>query len=163
MIRARQIQEESMLATDFMTRDVATVTAETLLEDLCDLFRKRRITGAPVVDQEGRLVGIVSKDDVLSRGRGVVTEPRQTPDIRSLFTSGFVGFDQGGNGAATVGEIMTRDVLSAPEDSTIGDLCRLMWEHRIHRIPIVRGSLLVGIVSALDVCRAVMSGALEAV
>jgi len=171
MIRARRafltprrwpIHEESMRATDFMTRDVATVTPETLIEDLCDLFRERRITGAPVVDQGGRLVGIVSKDDVLFRGRGVVTEARQTPDIRSLFSSGFVGFDQGRNGPATVGQIMTRDVLSAPEESTVDDLCRLMWEHRIHRVPIVRGSLLVGIVSALDVCRAVMSGALAA-
>ena len=151
-----------MRATDFMTTDVATVTPETLIEDLCDLFRERRITGAPVVDQGGRLVGIVSKDDVLFRGRGVVTGERQTPDIRSLFSSGFVGFDQGGNGAATVGEIMTRDVLSALEESTVDDLCRLMWEHRIHRVPIVRGSLLVGIVSALDVCRAVMSGTLAA-
>ena len=154
--------EESMRAIDFMTRDVATVTRETLIEDLCDLFRERRITGAPVVDQGGRLVGIVSKDDVLFRGRDIATELRQTPDIRSLFNSGFVGFDQGRNGAATVGEIMTRDVLSAPEESTVGDLCRLMWEKRIHRIPIVRGGLMVGIVSALDVCRAVMSGTIGA-
>jgi len=151
-----------MRATDVMTRDVATVTPGTTIHHLCDLFRERRITGAPVVDEGGRLVGIVSKDDVLFRGRDGVTESRQTPDIRDLFTSGFVGFDHGGNGASTVGEIMTRDVLSAPEESTVGDLCRLMWEHRIHRVPIVRGAILVGIVSALDVCRAVMSGAIAA-
>jgi CBS domain-containing protein len=171
MIRARRAfltpwqeptHEESMRATDVMTKDVATVTPDTLIVHLCDLFRERRITGAPVVDQGGRLVGIVSKDDVLFRGRGIASEPRQSPDIRSLFTSGFVGFDQGGNGAARVGEIMTRDVLSAPEESTVDDLCRLMWEHRIHRVPIVRGALLVGIVSALDVCRAVMSGTIGA-
>src|SRR2546421_8842877 len=158
----RSIREESMRASEIMTREVATVTPETPIEDLCDLFRERRITGAPVVDQGGRLVGIVSKDDVLFRGRGIVTEPRQTPDIRSLFSSGFVGFDQGGNRPATVGEIMTRDVLSAPEEATVDDLCRLMWEHRIHRVPIVRGPVLVGIVSALDICRAVTSGALSA-
>jgi len=151
-----------MRASDVMTREVATVTPETSIDNLCDLFRERRITGAPVVDEGGRLVGIVSKDDVLFRGRGGVTELRQTPDIRALFSSGFVGFDQGGNGARRVGEIMTREVVSAPEESSVGDLCRLMWEHRIHRVPIVRGVLLVGIVSALDVCRAVMSGSLGA-
>jgi len=147
-----------MRAYDIMTREVATVTPETPIEDLCDLFRERRITGAPVVDPGGRLVGIVSKDDVLFRGRGVPSEPRQTPDIKALFSSGFVGFDQGSDGPTTVGQIMTREVLSAPEDSNVDDLCRLMWEHRIHRVPIVRGLLLVGIVSALDVCRAVLDG-----
>src|SRR5439155_16994329 len=167
MIRARRAfstpqqkpnHEESMRAADFMTKDLATVTPETSIEDLCDLFRERRITGAPVVDLGGRLVGIVSNDDVLFRGRGVPSEPRQTPDIKALFSSGFVGFDQGSDGPTTVGQIMTREVLSAPEDSNVDDLCRLMWEHRIHRVPIVRGLLLVGIVSALDVCRAVLDG-----
>jgi len=147
-----------MRASDIMTRDVATVSPDTSIEDLCDLFRDRRITGAPVVDAEGRLVGIVSKDDVLFRGRGAGSEPRQTPDIKMLFSSGFVGFDQGSDGAATVGEIMTREVLSAPEDSSVDDVCRMMWEKRIHRVPIVRGALLIGIVSALDVCRAVLNG-----
>lgn len=151
-----------MRASDIMTRDVATVSPETSIEDLCDLFRERRITGAPVVDTGGRLVGIVSKDDVLFRGRGIATELRQTPDIKSLFSSGFVGFDQGNGYPAHVDEIMTREVLSAPEDASVDDLCRMMWEHHVHRIPIVRGALLVGIVSALDVCRAVMRGALAA-
>jgi CBS domain-containing protein len=147
-----------MRASDIMTRDVATVTPETPIESLCDLFRERRITGAPVVDSEGRLVGIVSKDDVLFRGRGGGSAPRQTPDIKTLFSSGFVGFDQGSDGATTVGEIMTREVVSAPEESTVSDVCRLMWERRIHRVPIVRGPILLGIVSALDVCRAVLNG-----
>ena len=147
-----------MRASDIMTKDVATVTPETPIEILCDLFRERRITGAPVVDSAGRLVGIVSKDDVLFRSRGSALEPRQTPDIKMLFSSGFVGFNQGDDGPATVGEIMTREVLSAPEDSTVAEICRLMWGKRIHRVPIVRGPLLVGIVSALDVCRAVTNG-----
>src|SRR3989442_12358933 len=106
-----------MRASDIMTREVATVTPETPIEDLCDLFRERRITGAPVVDAGGRLVGIVSKDDVVFRGRGVASEPRQTPDIKALFSSGVVGFDQGGDKPTRVGEIMTREGFSAPQDT----------------------------------------------
>ncbi len=151
-----------MRASDIMTKEVATVTPETRIEILCDLFRERRITGAPVVDPEGRLVGIVSKDDVLFRGRGNSSEPRQTADIKLLFTSGFVGFNQGDDGLTKVGEIMTREVQSAQEDASLDTICRMMWERRIHRVPIVRGSVLVGIVSALDVCRAVTSGAIGA-
>src|SRR6267143_788125 len=155
MIRAQRAfspREETMRAGDIMTKDVATVTADTGIEDLCDLFRERKITGAPVVDAEGRLVGIVSKDDVVFRGRGDGPEARQAPDIRSLFSSGFVGFNAGGDGPTTVGLIMTRTVISAPEDTSVEELCRIMWDKRIHRIPIVRGPVLVGIVSALDIC-----------
>ena len=147
-----------MRASDIMTRDVATVTRDTRIEDLCDLLKERKITGAPVVDAEGRLVGIVSKDDVLFRGRGLESEIRQTPDIKLLFTSGFVGFDQGGGGPVIVGQIMTKGVISASEDAAVEDLCSLMWEKRIHRIPIVRGGVLVGIVSALDICRVFTNG-----
>jgi len=147
-----------MRAADIMTKNVLTVTSETRIGDLVDLFRQRRITGAPVVDAAGRLVGIVSKDDVVFRGRGGDSEPRQAPDVRSLFSSGFVGFDAGDDGPKAVGLIMTRTVISAPEDASVEDLCRIMWEKRIHRVPIVRGPVLVGIVSALDICRAVMDG-----
>ncbi len=153
-------REETMRAAEIMTKEVATVTPESRVEDLCDLFRERRITGAPVVDREGHLVGIVSKDDVVFRGRGGGAGPRQTPDIRSLFNSGFVGFNAGDDGPATVGLIMTRTVISAPEDASVEQLCRMMWEKRIHRIPIVRGAVLVGIISALDICKAVMNGEL---
>jgi len=149
-----------MRAADIMTKDVATVSPETRVEELCDLFRERKITGAPVVDAQGCLVGIVSKDDVVFRRRGGDSGPRQTPDIRSLFSSGFVGFNAGHDGPGTVGLIMSRTVISAPEDASVADLCRIMWEKRIHRIPIVRGAVLVGIISALDICRAVMDGAI---
>jgi CBS domain-containing protein len=147
-----------MRVSDIMTKEVATVTPETRIEHLCDLFRERRITGAPVVDSDGHLVGIVSKDDVLFRGRVEASGRRQPPDIKTLFSSGFVGFDQGSDGPTTVSEIMTREVVSAPEDSTVDDVCRLMWEKRIHRVPIVRDALLIGIVSALDLCRAILNG-----
>lgn len=148
-----------MRAADVMTRDVITVTPDTRIEDLCDLFRDRKITGAPVVNGQGRLVGIVSKDDVLYRRRGSQAGPRQETDIKALFSSGFVGFAQSaGEPPSTVGEIMTSHVLSASEDARIEDLCRLMWEKRVHRIPIVRGSVLVGIVSALDICKGIVNG-----
>ena len=152
-----------MRAADLMTRDVVTVTPDTPIEDLCDLFRERKITGAPVVDRQGGLVGIVSKDDVLFRRKGKQAGPRQETDIKALFSSGFVGFAQSaGKVPSNVGEIMTSHVFSAPEDARIEDLCRLMWEKRVHRIPIVRGSVLVGIVSALDICKGIVNGRIPA-
>ncbi|MFQ5878526.1 MAG: CBS domain-containing protein [Acidobacteriota bacterium] len=147
-----------MRAADLMTREVVSVNPDMTVEELCDLFRKDKITGAPVVDAEGRLLGIVSKDDVIFRRRGKGRK-KPTADIKSLFSSGFVGFAQEDPGQLRVSDIMTRDVLSATEEASVDDLCRLMWEKRVHRLPIVRGTTLVGIVSALDICKGVANGA----
>ena len=148
-----------MRAADIMIRELITVTPDTTIAALSDLFRDRQITGAPVIDEAGRLVGIVSKDDVVFRARRRAETPSHH-DIKSLLSAGFVGFSPGGAEAVRVSEIMTRDVLSASEDESIEQLCRLMWEKRVHRVPIVRDAVLVGIVTALDICKSVANGAL---
>ncbi len=149
-----------MRAADLMTRELITVNPETTVEDLCDRFRDHRITAAPVVDAEGRLVGIVSKDDIIFHGRRDQAD-HVGADIKRLLSAGFVGFGPDIVTSLRVSDIMTRDVVTASETDGIEDLCRLMWDRRVHRIPIVRDSLLVGIVSALDVCRSVAGGALR--
>src|SRR3989442_2082143 len=99
-----------------MTKNVVTVASETRIGELVDLFRRRRITGAPVVDAAGRLVGLVSKDDVVFRGRGGHSEPPLTPDIRPLFSSRFVGFYPRHDGPKAVAAISTPHVIRAHDN-----------------------------------------------
>jgi len=147
-----------MKAKEIMTRDPITCLPQTTIEDLCETLRRENINGAPVVDEAGRLVGIVSQDDVIFR-RGRPNEDIQPPrDIKDLFQRGFASIADSDAGPRRVEDIMTREVISADEETPVEQLCRTMWERRIHRIPITRGGKLSGIVSSLDLCKIIANG-----
>ena len=104
------------------------------------------------------MVGIVSQDDVIFR-RGRPNEDIQPPrDIKDLFQRGFASIADSDAGPRRVEDIMTREVISADEETPVEQLCRTMWERRIHRIPITRGGKLSGIVSSLDLCKIIANG-----
>jgi CBS domain-containing protein len=146
-----------MKAKEIMTREPITTLPQTTMEELCDVLRRENINGTPVVDESGQLVGIVSQDDVIFR-KGGRNEAFQPPkDIKDLFQRGFASFAESDT-PLRVGDIMTREVISADEETPVEQLCRTMWERRIHRIPITRGGKLSGIVSALDLCRIIALG-----
>ena len=147
-----------MKAKEIMTRDPVTCLPQTPIEELCETLRRENINGAPVVDESGRLVGIVSQDDVIFR-KGRPNEETQPPrDIRDLFQRGFASIADSDAGPRRVDDIMTREVISADEETPVEQLCRIMWERRIHRIPITRNGKLSGIVSALDLCKIIAAG-----
>jgi len=147
-----------MKAKEIMTRDPVTCLPQTPIEELCETLRRENINGAPVVDESGRLVGIVSQDDVIFR-KGRPNEETQPPrDIRDLFQRGFASIAESDAGPRRVDDIMTREVISADEETPVEQLCRIMWERRIHRIPITRNGKLSGIVSALDLCKIIAAG-----
>jgi CBS domain-containing protein len=105
---------------EVMTRAVVTVTSAMTVAEVAALLRGWEITGAPVVDGEGRVLGVVSELDVIARE------------------------------GATVGDIMSRQVFSVSEDTDIEDVGRLFYNQRIRRVPVVRAGQLVGIVSRSD-------------
>lgn len=144
-----------MLARDLMRRRVITVHQDLPMEDLCDVFQENHLNCAPVVDDDGRLVGMVSKEDILfgSMGRLPQSTPRPAESTRRAPCQGVV--------VARVRDIMTSPAVFAMEGTRIKDLCRMMWQLRIHRIPIVRHGKVVGIVSSMDYCRAVSQGEIQ--
>jgi CBS domain-containing protein len=147
-----------MKAREIMTRDPITTLPQTTIEDLCELLRRENINGTPVVDETGRLVGIVSQDDVIFRKAGRHEEVHPPKDIKDLFQRGFASIAESEEAPRRVGEIMTREVISADEETPVEQLCRTMWERRIHRVPITREGKLSGIVSALDLCKIIALG-----
>ena len=131
-----------MKARDLMQSDVITVREDASVGQLCDIFQAKHVNGVPVLGQEGDLVGIVSEEDVLFGAMGIPEEDAAASTTR-------------------VGDIMTSPAICATEETDVVELCRMMWGMRIHHIPIVSGTRVTGIVSSLDLVRAVAEGALR--
>ncbi len=149
-------------AGDIMTQKVISVSKDTSIEDLCGLLHEGRITGAPVIDSDGMLVGIVSKDDVVGayfRERGGA----ESAGMQSLLGMSR-GEDEGPatvKSAQTVEDIMTVEVVTATEETPVDELCDLMVTKGIHRIPVVREGKVVGIVSTINVLEAFLEDKLS--
>ncbi len=150
-----------MKAKEIMTRDPITCLPQTTIEDFCEIIRRENINGTPVVDESGKLVGIISQDDVIFRKAGRHEDVQPPKDIKDLFQRGFASIADSDAGPRRVGEIMTREVISADEETSVEQLCRTMWQRRIHRVPITRNGKLSGIVSALDLCKVIASGSVK--
>ncbi|MFH1340939.1 MAG: CBS domain-containing protein [Pseudomonadota bacterium] len=144
-----------MRAHQVMTRKVVTVKADTPILEAANLMLQRRISGLPVVDDTGRLIGIVSEGDFMRR----IEIGTQGPRIRwldFLMGAGKSAVDFVREHGRKVGEIMTREGLfTATEDMPLEDLVRLMERQKVKRLPVVRGDTLVGIVTRSDLLRAV--------
>jgi len=138
----------SFTATDLMTRSVLLVDQEMELDQAAALLAKKHISGAPVVDHQEKIVGIVSEKDFLKE-MGVGTEP----SIMQIATHCLENKSRmvGKLHSRTVGDIMTRPpVIGAPE-MTIGAISTLFINRKINRLPIVnKNGLTVGIVTRTD-------------
>ena len=141
-----------MNARDLMQSPVLTIQEDASLVEACELFVEGRVNGAPVVDVNDRLVGIVTQQDVLFGTLGRPVQERGGPVVD------FGALDP--IWTLRVRDVMTSPAVCATEDADLGELCRLMWSLRIHRIPIVREGRVAGMVSSMDVCHAVCEGTL---
>lgn len=145
-----------MRAMDVMTRDVITVGPKTSVSEIAGLFLRRRISGVPVVDGDGKLVGIVSEGDLVRRVE-IGTDARRSWWLDLLTESS----EQAATYAKTRGkkaeDVMTLDVVTASETTSLRDIAGLMERHRIKRVPIVRDGRLVGIVSRANLIQGLAS------
>ena len=153
-----------MRAVDVMTPNVITVDPDTTVQDLAKLLSERGISGAPVVDAGGRMIGIVSEGDLLHRAE-LGTEQREERHGSwwlDHFASGLAR-DYVKSHGRTVKDIMTRDVVSVTEDADLADVAMLLETNRIKRVPVMRGGKVVGIVSRANLVRALGATAVAAV
>ena len=147
-----------MKACDLMVTYLITLKPAQSLEAAARILSKRRVKGAPVVDEKGGMVGIVSKDDILAATYREDGMPL-SPDVDRLFSSGFAATKTESHHSLRVEDIMTRNVVTARAEDAVEKICSLMVDHRIHRIPVVdENKSLKGMVSASDVLRAVANG-----
>jgi CBS domain-containing protein len=148
-----------MRAVDVMTTDVITVDPDTTVQALAAMLAERGISGAPVVDSSGRLVGIISEGDLLHRAE-IGTARRHRERRRSWWLDHFasdLAREYVKSHGRIVKNIMTRDVVTVTEDTDLADVAALLEAKRIKRVPVVREGKIAGIISRANIVRAVGS------
>ena len=141
-----------MTAADLMTTDLLTVMPDTLVADVAGIILKNRITALPVVDEERRLIGMVSEGDLI-RSAESRRDVHRSWWLTLLTTSTTDLKDVLGQGERKVDEVMSRDVLLVSEGDHLPKLVAMLSKRRIKRLPVVRDDRLVGIVSRIDILR----------
>lgn len=144
-----------MKAADVMTVPVITVTPETTIVEAAELMLQRRISGLPVVDGDGAVVGMITEGDLLRRVE-TGTETRRARWLELLVGPERLARDFVRSHARKVGEITTPTVVSATPQTPLAEVVRLMEKHRIKRLPVIDGDRLVGIVSRANLVRALV-------
>jgi CBS domain-containing protein len=140
-------------AREIMTSPVITVGPDTPFRNVAAIMLDRGISGVPVVDDDGRLLGIVTEADLLYKEEVPQPQPALIPwHGSSLRLERIVDRHKKATGL-TVGELMTENVVTATEETSAHELAHLMLTRGINRIPIVRAGRVVGIVTRADVLK----------
>jgi CBS domain-containing protein len=145
-----------MHVRDVMTKRVVTVGPETPVQQVAQLLLERRISAVPVVDADGRVLGIVSEGDLIGRPE-IGPARRRSWWLALLGGTGESAAEYVRTHGGHAKDVMTRAVVTVREDAPLGDVARLLEERRIKRVPVVRRGKLVGIVSRADLLRALAS------
>ena len=120
-----------MIARDIMTRNVYTTSPEVSVQEVAQLLVQKDISGVPVINRDGQIIGIVTEADII----GKVNRE-----------------------GLCVADIMTPELIFVDEETQVGDIAMLLVERKIKRVPVLRKSTLVGIVCRADIVNAVAQG-----
>ncbi len=120
-----------MIARDIMTHDVRTIHPDASAQEVARLLSQERISGVPVVDVKGKVIGIVTEADIISK----------------INREGLC-----------VADIMSHEVIAVGEETAVSEIATLFTEHKIKRVPVLHDGKLVGIVSRADIVNAVAQG-----
>ncbi len=120
-----------MIASDIMTRNVCTTSPEVSVQEVAQLLVQKNISGVPVSNSGGQIIGIVTEADIIGKVR---------------------------RAGLCVADIMTPELIFVEEETEVGDIATLLVEHKIKRVPVMRDGELVGIVCRGDIVNAVAQG-----
>jgi CBS domain-containing protein len=149
-----------MRIRDVMTSTVVTVTPDTPVREVARLLDEHRISGLPVVDADGGLVGVVSEADFLAEASRSIAPERRSA-IARLFSRGDDAPDPDRHPSSTAGDLMTSPVISVSPDELVVRAAATMTGQRINRLPVVEEGRLVGIVTRADLVRAYVRSDVE--
>ncbi len=142
-----------MRARDVMTREIVSVRPDASILECAKLMVGHRISGLPVVDEAGTLVGIVTEHDLL-RHEKLGTAWARPEWLEFLISPERLSLDYAQSQSRTVAEVMTTGPLTIAQDAPVENAVRLMHDRRIKRLPVMDSGKLVGIIARADLLRA---------
>jgi CBS domain-containing protein len=146
-----------MKASEVMTKRVISIAPNASIVQAIRTMLKNRISGLPVVDRRGKLVGIISEGDLLHR-QEIGTDIKRNAWIDAMFGPEQSADDYVRAHGITVGEVMTRmPVITVNEDTSLGQVVHLMEHHRIKRVPVLHDGKIVGIISRANLLQVLAS------
>jgi CBS domain-containing protein len=120
-----------MNARDIMTRTVYSVSPEASVQEVAQLLDRKSISGVPVIDKDGKIIGVASSADIIGK----------------VYRANLC-----------VADIMSPEVIFVTEETRVGEIAMLLVERKIKRVPVMRDGKVVGIVSRSDILHAVAQG-----
>ena len=151
----------SKIVADVMSRDLRTVRPETLLQEAIQILADNRISGLPVVDELGKLVGVLSETDLMWQEMGA-TPPAYVMLLDSvIYLKNPLRYEKELHKALgqTVGDLMTAEVVTVSPDKPLAEAARLMYEKHVRRLPVIDGAnCVVGILTRGDIVREMAAG-----
>jgi CBS domain-containing protein len=146
-----------LTAKDIMAKNVITVRATTTIEELARILMEHKISGVPVVDDNGNLIGIVTENDLINQNRRL-----HIPTVIRLFDA-FIMLESPGKiekeikkmTAITVNDIYIKEVITVTEDTPVQDIATIMSEKKVHLIPVVEGKKILGIIGKIDLIKGI--------
>lgn len=145
-----------MKAADVMTREVLTVERGTSVAQAIRLMLENNVSGLPVLADDGKAIGIVTEGDLLRRSE-TGTERHRPRWLELLMGPGRMAGEYVRTHGRKVEDIMTSDLVSVIGDTPLDEVVGLMERHRIKRVPVLDGDVLVGMVSRADLLRALLN------
>jgi CBS domain-containing protein len=149
-----------MHAHQIMTRSVITVTPEATIVEAANIMLQKHVSGLPVVDAAGKLVGVVSEGDFIRRSE-IGTQRKRGRWLRFILGPGKSASDFVHEHGRKISEVMTRSPLTIADDTALAEIVELMEKNNVKRLPVIRADMVVGIVSRANLLQAVASLARE--
>jgi CBS domain-containing protein len=151
-------EDLAVQVSDVMTVEVVSVAPDTPVDAIARLMVERRISGVPVVDRAGRVVGMVSEGDLIRRSE-TDTGRQRSWWLQLLSPNSELAEEYVKSHGRRAEHVMSRNVVTVSETASLRDVADLLERYAIKRVPVLRGGKLVGIVSRANLLQALASAA----
>jgi CBS domain-containing protein len=142
-----------LTAADVMTTEVFSVPPEAPIHDVAKLMYTKRIGGVPVIDAAKRVIGMISKGDLIRHAQ-VVGERRRPWWVATFTSTSALAHDYIKTHARIARDVMTQGAITVSATATLAEIAKVLEQHRIKRVPVVEDGEVIGMVTRVDLLQA---------